>query len=127
MADFPALVPTARSFTPGQYPVRTYRALSGATIRRSYGNRPFGFTLELEYRNVPETTVNAILNHYNGQAGGTLGFEVPIPVFSGYTTNLRAIIRNPNGIEWLYAEPPSVTSVLKGLSTITVRLVGEIA
>jgi hypothetical protein len=31
----------------------------------------------------------------------------------------------PSGIEWLYAEPPSVSSVIGGISTVTVKLIGE--
>jgi hypothetical protein len=126
MADFPALTPTARSFQPGQYPVKSYRALSGATIRRSFGNRPFGHTLDLEFANVPEATVNAIIDHYNTQGGGTLGFALPATVFAGYGTGLRSRAQNPVGIEWLYAEPPSISSILKDRSTITVKLIGEI-
>ena len=67
MADFPALIPTARNFQPGQYPVKAYRAMSGAVLRRSFGSRPFGHTLDLQFDNVPEATVNAIIDHYNTQ------------------------------------------------------------
>jgi hypothetical protein len=126
MADFPALTPTARNFQPGQYPVKTYRALSGATVRRSFGNRPFGHTLDLQFENVSEATVNAIINHYNTQGGGTLGFALPATIFAGYGTGLRNLMQNPAGIEWLYAEPPAISSVLRDRSTVTVKLVGEI-
>jgi hypothetical protein len=126
MADFPSIVPTARNFQLGQYPVKTYRALSGAVIRRSFGNRPFGHTLDLQFDNVPEATVNAIIDHYNTQGGGTLGFALPATVFAGYSADLRNRAQNPTGIEWLYAEPPSVSSVLKDRSSVTVKLVGEI-
>jgi len=126
MADFPALKPTKRSFQLGQYPIKTYRALSGASIRRSFGNKPAGYTLDLEFANVPEATVNDICDHYNGQGGGTLGFVVPAIVFSGYTSTLQSKVRTPAGIEWLYAGPPSISSIIKGISTVTVQLAGEI-
>jgi hypothetical protein len=125
MANFPALKPTARSFQLGQYPVKTYRAMSGAVVRRSFGNKAFGYTLELEFANVSEATVNTIIDHYNGQQGGTLGFAIATSVFAGYTVTLQGKVRNPSGIEWLYAEPPSVSSVIAGISTVTVKLVGE--
>ena len=76
MANFPALKPTARSFQLGQYPVKTYRAMSGAVVRRSFGNKAFGYTLDLQFENVPEAAVNTIIDHYNGQQGGTLGFII---------------------------------------------------
>ena len=125
MADFPALTPTARSFQLGQYPVKTYRAMSGATLRRSFGNRAFGHTLDLQFDNVPEATVNTIIDHYNTQGGGTLGFTLPATVFAGYSADLRNRAQNPTGIEWLYAEPPSVSSVLRDRSSVTVKLIGE--
>jgi hypothetical protein len=125
MANFPALKPTARSFQLGQYPVKTYRAMSGAVVRRSFGNKPFGYTLDLQYENVPEATVNTIIDHYNGQQGGTLGFAIDAAVFAGYTVTLQGKVRNPSGIEWLYAEPPNVSSVIAGISTVTVKLIGE--
>jgi hypothetical protein len=125
MADFPALTPTARSFQLGQYPIKTYRAMSGVTVRRSFGNRAFGYTLDLQFNNVPEATVNAIIDHYNGQGGGTLGFALPSTVFAGYSSTLQDEVQTPTGIEWLYADPPSISSVLKDLSNVTVKLVGE--
>ena len=125
MANFPALKPTARSFQLGQYPVKTYRAMSGAVVRRSFGNKAFGYTLDLEFANIPEATVNTIIDHYNCQQGGTLGFAIATAVFAGYTVTLQGKVRNPSGIEWLYAEPPSVSSVIAGISTVTVKLVGE--
>jgi len=125
MANFPSIKPTARSFQLGQYPVKTYRAMSGAVVRRSFGNKAFGYTLDLQFENVPEATVNTIIDHYNGQQGGTIGFAIATAVFTGYTVTLQGKVRNPSGIEWLYAEPPSVSSVIKGISTVTVKLVGE--
>jgi hypothetical protein len=126
MADFPALKPTARSFQLGQYPVKTYRAMSGAVLRRSYGNRPYGDSLDLEFKNVPESAVNSIINHYKNQGGGTLGFDIPAVVFEGYSEDLQSKVRAVAGTEWLYAEPPGVSSVIRGISTVTVRLVREI-
>ena len=127
MAEFPALKPSARSFQLGEYPIKTYRALSGATRRRSFGNRPFGYTLDLEFANVAEATVNAICDHYNNQGGGTVAFELPTELFASYSSTLQGKIRTPAGIEWLYAGPPSIKSIQRDLSTITVKLVGEIA
>jgi hypothetical protein len=125
MADFPALKPTARSFQLGQYPVKSYRGLSGAVVRRSFGNRAFGYTLDLEFANISEAKVNAIINHYNVQQGGTLGFAIDPAVFAGYAVTLQGQVRNPAGIEWLYSEPPSISSIIKDISTVTVKLIGE--
>jgi hypothetical protein len=125
MARFPALKPSARSFQLGQYPIKTYRAMSGAVVRRSFGNKAFGYTLDLQFENVPEATVNTIIDHYNGQQGGTLGFEIASAVFAGYSATLQDKVRVPPGIEWFYAEKLDVSSVIAGISTVTVKLIGE--
>ena len=126
MANFPSLTPTGRNFGMGEYPVKSYRAMSGATVRRSFGSRPFGYNADLEFRNVPESVVNQIYDHYHGQGGGTTGFALPATIFAGYSGALRGRMENPTGIEWLYTEPPAVQSVLKDLSTVTIKLVGEL-
>jgi hypothetical protein len=95
MANFPALKPTARSFQLGQYPVKTYRAMSGAVVRRSFGNKAFGYTLELEFANVSEATVNTIIGHYNGQQGGTLGFAIATAILAGYSVTLQIKLYTP--------------------------------
>lgn len=125
MADFPALHPTARSFQLGQYPVKTYRAMSGAVVRRSFGNKAFGYTLDLEFANISEAVVNTIIDHYNVQQGGTLGFAIPTQILAGYSITLQNKVIYASGIEWLYTAPPSISSVIKGISTITVNLIGE--
>jgi hypothetical protein len=125
MANFPALQPTSRAFQLGQYPIKTYRAMSGAVVRRSFGNRAFGYTLDLQFENVSESIVNAIVNHYNGQQGGTIGFAIPAEVFAGYSGTLQSQFLYVPGIEWLYAEPPSINSIIKGISSIDIKLTGE--
>ena len=36
---FPSLVPSTRTFDAGNWPVKTYKAQSGAEVRILYGNR----------------------------------------------------------------------------------------
>lgn len=126
MADFPSIKPSARRFTAGEYPVKTYRALSGKTIKRSFGNKPFGHTLELVFENVPEATVKSIIDHYNGQFGQTEGFALPVEVFAGLSSTVRGLIRKPDDTSWFYAETPSIESVYRDISTVSVSLVAEI-
>lgn len=143
MADFPRLKPTRRSFELGEYPVKTYRSLSGKIIRRSFGNRPFGATIELSFENVSETVFDQIYTHYHTQQGTTIGFQLPNEILAGLNAsgNLAGQLREgepfavlqslgrgngtANTMEWFYAEVPSVESVYRGLSTIKVRLVAE--
>lgn len=127
MATFPALKPTARSFRLGDYPSKTYRALSGAIVKRSFGNRVTGYQLELEFQNIDEADLNLILDHYLGQEGTLTGFTLPTSVVAGYNTTTGNKVRVPPGIEWFYAEAPNIQSVIKGISTVRMRLIGELA
>lgn len=111
----------------GQYPTKTYTSLSGKTIRKSFGNKPFGYELELSFQNVDEGVLNTIHDHYHGQGGGTEGFSIPSLIFSGYEDiATRQHFASIEGIRWFYAEPPSVESTTLGLSSITLRLTGDL-
>lgn len=127
MARFPALKPTARSFRLGDYPSKTYRALSGYIVKRSFGNRSTGYQLELEFQNINETDLNEILGHYLGEQGTLTSFTLPTSIFAGYTSTTYDQIQAPEDIEWFYAEAPNVQSVIKGISTVRVQLIGELA
>lgn len=143
MANFPSIKPTRRNFTLGEYPTKIYRSLSGKTIRRSFGNRPYGATLELVFENVNEDTLAAIYNHYHGQLGNSSGFALSDDAMAGLTTGgnttrqLKAgspfIVLQSLGIGsgsasemlWFYDEAPQVESTYRNLSTISVKLVSE--
>ena len=127
MARFPALKPTARSFKPGDYPSKTYRALSGAIVKRGFGNRATGYELQLEFANISDSVLNQILDHYLGQKGTLTSFTLPTSVVTGYSTAVGNAIRVPDGIEWFYASAPEVQSVIKGISTVRVTFNGELA
>jgi len=139
MADFPnatstglLIKPSQRNFTLGEYPVKTYRSLSGKAIRRSFGNKPYGATLELSFANVNQEILTAIYNHYHGQGGVTLGFKLSNNIFVGLSSSIFNQLKAGNPLAdsstlWFYQETPKVESVYKGLSTITIALVCEFA
>ena len=135
MADaFPHIVPTTRSFTMGDYPSTTYRSLSGAIFKRSFGNKQTGYSLDMTFKNIGDTeelrpysgTAKAILDHYEVADGTFASFALPDFVFRGMSDGLESIIQHPSNISWRYAAPPRVQSVRPNMSTVTVRLVGEL-
>lgn len=132
--SFPNIRPTTRSFTMGDYPSKTYRSLSGVTFRRSFGNKQTGYTLDLQFKNIGDQnelkqysgTTREILQHYIDMDGTLDSFSVPYRVFVGMDDKVEALIKNPSNIKWRYAESPNVQSVQPGVSTVTVKLVGEL-
>lgn len=133
-ATFPQMVPTTRSFTMGDYPSTTYRSLSGAIFKRSFGNVQTGYKIELSFKNIGDTfelkassgSALQIIQHYNATDGTFDSFSLPDIVFAGMGDQLENEIQAPANIKWRYANPPRVQSVKAGISTVTVSLVGEI-
>jgi len=118
--------PSKRDFTLGQYPTKVYRALSGNTVKRSYGNKPHSYQLSLQYENISDDKTLLLINHYNDTSGGFTRFTLPPLVFSGMSGSLRDTVRAPDNIRWEYSSPPKVQSVYNGISTVSIDLTGEI-
>ena len=123
---FPTLKPSQRQFTLGAFPTKVYRSLAGTTVKRSYGNKPSGFGLTLEFSNVGDDIVLQIINHYNTTCGGFSRFALPSSIFSGMSATLAAEVQAPYNIRWEYAAAPSVQSLYNGISTVSVELLGEL-
>jgi len=62
--NFPDLVPTARSMSPGDFAGKTFRSQSGIESRVQYGNKAFDKTLDLEYSNITDALAASIHDHY---------------------------------------------------------------
>ena len=145
MANFPSIKPTSRNFTLGEYPTKIYRSLSGKTVRRSFGNRPFGATLELTFENVDETVLSLVYAHYHGQRGNTEGFFLSNETLAGLDSSSNTFAQlkagdpyiilqqagigsgSPTTMLWFYESAPEVESKYRNLSTISVKLVSEFA
>ena len=131
---FPSIKPTTRSFSLGDYPSKTYRSLSGAIFKRAFGNRQTGYTLDLTFRNIGDTselrthsgTAKEIMDHYTDVDGTFKSFKLPDRMFAGMDDGLESLIQAPTSISWRYAQPPQVQTVKSGISTVVVKLVGEI-
>lgn len=127
MAAFPPFAPSSRSFTPGIYPQRTYRALSGVVTKRTFGNSPSQATLDMTFENVVDSTATAIVNHYRSQTAINKRFQLSAITMGGMDSGLVSIADGTiDNLRFEYKDPPSVQSVRPGRSSISVSLVGEI-
>jgi hypothetical protein len=125
MADFPKIKPSTRRFVLGDYPTKFYKTLSGKVTRRNFGNKAFGHSIELSFDNIKEDIVQSIISHYDGQGGQTNGFAIPLEIFSGLSL-IQNSLRSPSETLWFYAEAPSISSVYRDMSSVTIKLVAEI-
>jgi hypothetical protein len=119
---FPSLVPSARAFAPGDWPVKQYKALSGAEVRIRYGNLRTEATLDLTFENITDTAAAGFLSHYDETQGTFTTFNLPAQVFQGWGAS-SSLLNNPSGTAWRYAEAPQITSVYPGRSTASVKLI----
>lgn len=125
-AQFPSIKPAGRSFKLGAFPTKVYRALSGATVKRSFGNRAFGYELNLEYSNIKDDITVQLVDHYTNTSGGFERFTLPDALFEGMTTTLKGKVQAPTQIQWEYAGAPEITSVFPGVSSVQIQLIGEL-
>ena len=123
---FPTLTPSSRSYTGGDWPVAKFQSQNGSEARILYGNRRVGHTLSLEYKNITDTEAELFFTDYKAQKGTYSTFALPqsIPTnagkgWEGGTTFFNA----GSGAKWRYAEPPQLTSVYPGVSSVRIKLV----
>jgi hypothetical protein len=101
MATFPALEPSTRALTLGDYPQLTYQGVSGGNVRFLQGTMRVSQVLSLGYQLLSEAEMALLLNHYGGQEGTLLAFDLPLTVWAGYSVPPISSIE----YEWRYASP----------------------
>ena len=122
---FPALIPTARSFESGDFPVRTFKAQNGKEHRILYGSNRTNMKLSLTFANITDANAELILDHYESVQGtfGTLTVDLNSGK-AGWQGNEDALGAAMTGNSYRYEGPPQVTQVRFGFSTVTVNLIG---
>ena len=120
---YPSLQPTGRRFDAGDYPYKTFQSQSGKEVRILYGDKRTGMTLDLSYDNIADTDADDFITHYDEVKGGFVSFTLPAAFRAGWSGDAAAIDA-ATGNQWRYSQPPTITSVRPGISSVTVKLVG---
>jgi hypothetical protein len=120
---FPALQPTSRDFTPGNWPVKSYKSQSGAEVRILYGDTRTSMELTLGYDNISDAQAEQFLTHYDETKGTYNTFAINSSTKAGWTGTAAAIDSGTIN-RWRYADPPQVTAVKPGRSSVRVSLMG---
>ena len=122
---YPAIIPTARSYDPGNWPIKTYNSQSGAEVRILYGDKKFNSTLSLTYSNISDAEANQFLSHYSGSLGTyhtfTLAGSSATAVLTGWKGGSSELIDSSSS-KWRYKEAPRLEAVRPGVSSVTVSL-----
>ena len=126
MAAFPSYIPTRRNFTPGIFPQKSFRTLGGVAAKRTFGNVAYGAKLELEFTNIIDDTVQAIIAHYQYQTQRNQRFQLPDTVIAGMNNSLATSVKAVSTLRWEYESPPAIESIFPGISVVSLTLIGEI-
>jgi len=124
MTEFPSIVPTSRNVTLGTYPVKRFNSIAGTGITRIYGSQPFGSGLEMNFENIPDSSASLISDCYNNARGGYDQIGIPETLWKGMEKKSGLSLKLERDYIWRFAEPPRITSVRPGRSSVTVRLEG---
>lgn len=126
---YPAFAPSGRSYDPGDWPVKTYKAQNGSEVRMLYGSARHGMKLSLTYSNIPDVDAAMFLLHYEETLGTYKTFQLNPAAYTragaGWNGGTGPVDL-PRGVDWRYAEPPRLDSVRPGVSSVMVNLVGVI-
>ncbi len=107
MADFPAITPNKRSFGLGNNPQGEYVSPDGVGVRFLYSStKRITQTLQLGYIALTETQVTLITDHFAGQQGSLIAFDLPAAIWSGYST----VPVSASNYQWRYSDTFSVES-----------------
>jgi len=120
---FPALSPSRRRFTPGNYPTKVFNAMNGASTTRLYGSRAFDAALELEFV-LGDSEATALAQSWHDSKGGFYTFTLPPSVFEGVSEDLEEQV--PSYLNWRWAEMPTIESLFPGRSRVQVRLLATL-
>ena len=114
---------------------KEYRALNGVVVRRNFGNLMGNYLLDLVFENITETNVILIWDHYHNANNQQNRFQLQFDpflspqarfgTFAGMSSSLSSKL-NLTYIRWFYMEPPNIEAKERGLSTVTVKLIGEL-
>lgn len=116
---FPALVPSTRTYSPGDVTQVRQVSLSGINVGYRRSDRRVDQSLQLSFNNISESQLNEIRTHYIAQDGSYNIFFLPQEIWSGYTT---PPVPSPSNVAWRYASPPIITDGSCDLWSVEVEL-----
>ena len=124
--QFPELHPTARTYKAPTWPTSGVRSQSGVASKRLWGSLPTRASLSLEFANITDDATTQILEAYRLAKGSCDSLNVPSIVFSGMGEAVIAEIDADTNLWYFTDTPPTVASVVRGVSTVTVNLQADL-
>ena len=129
-STYPQLVPSSRSFDPGNFAVKAYNAQDGAEVRFIYGDKRVGMKLQLTYQNISDKDAEAFVDHFHKMKGTFTQFLLgtgQAGAKEGWKGDLDTLGAEKWGSNWRYESAPQLQSIYPGVSTVTVNLIAATA
>lgn len=114
MATFPALTPSSRAYTPGQYAATPISTLDNDELSVRQANASIGTTLRLGFRLLTTAEHYQIVSHYSLH-----GRFVPFDLAAA--TLAASGLSFPSGYLWIYASSPETDQTCAEIN-VTVEL-----
>jgi hypothetical protein len=119
VAIFPALEPSTRTYDLGDFSMSRAAGFGGGEVRFMHaGADPIGHDASLGYELISGAELTLIRDHYRGQDGSHLSFQLPAIIWQGHPVG--GIL--PTFGRWRYAGPPDETHRSGDLYDVTVSL-----
>jgi len=115
--------PTRRTFKPGQFATKRFTSISGAGSTRLYGSKAFDATLQLSFL-LSDSDTCAMLKCWDNAKGTYDTLELPEEFLAGSSPILDCGV--PTYLNWRWADPPSVESLLPGRSRVQINLIATL-
>lgn len=120
----PALCPSSRELVLATY-ANTLGEWQGgsAAFPRGWSDVPTDARLRLTYQNIADTLASQFVDCWNASMRGILPIVIPTQTVGGMTdTALRNRVLQPDGLGWRFADAPTITNVIPGISTVQFEL-----
>ena len=96
---FPSIKPSGRTYEPGSYPIKTFKAQNGAETRILYGTERTEVKLSLSYANIGDANAELFLDHYDEVQGTFQTFRIPKNALAGWGGNTDALRPEPTEVQ----------------------------
>lgn len=125
--SFPALRPTSRSYTAPEFAMVNPAYVNTIPYPRLLGSKPGKAKLSLSFENIPDGDAALIIASWMNSLTGYLPVSLPPEIVSGIEDSALATrIQTGQHLDWYFDGPPKQNSVIKGISTVQVELIGDI-
>lgn len=119
MSTFPSLIPSTRTYTPGDVPSALQVSLSGIASGFRRGNRRVAQTLALTFQRLEESDVTLIRNHYDNRSGSFDLFFLSAELWVGYATPPIPLLSD---YAWRYIAAPIINDASCGRWDVEIEL-----